>query len=103
MNQVINLRSITCVCIDLCRLFQDIKKLLLYFVTVHISRESLPPVDLERRIQIPRSLAEVGVKEDQFPELAVKAYADPCHQTNARPCTEENLLMLYKEAFSQQY
>ncbi len=54
--------------------------------------------DLNRRIGIPESLAEVGVKEEQFPELTKKAFADPCHQTNPRPCTEEDLLMLYKEA-----
>ena len=59
--------------------------------------------DLERRIEIPGSLAEVGVKEEQFPELTVKAFADPCHQTNPRPCTRENLLMLYKEAYKQQH
>jgi alcohol dehydrogenase class IV len=57
--------------------------------------------DLNRRIGIPRSLAKVGVKEEQFPELTEKAFADPCHQTNPRPCTEEDLLMLFKEAYRQ--
>ena len=60
-------------------------------------------VDLNRRIEIPKSLAEVGVKEEQFPELTEKAFADPCHQTNPRPCSEEDLHMLYKEAYSQQH
>jgi alcohol dehydrogenase class IV len=57
--------------------------------------------DLNRRIGIPGSLAEVGVREEQFPELAAKAFADPCHQTNPRPCSKEDLLMLYREAYKQ--
>jgi lactaldehyde reductase len=59
--------------------------------------------DLNRRIGIPRSLAEVGVKQEQFPELTRKAFADPCHETNPRPCTEEDLLMLYEVAYKRQY
>lgn len=57
--------------------------------------------DLNRRIGIPKSLAEVGIKEDQLGVLAKKAFEDPCHQSNPRPCTEQDLLMLYKEAFTQ--
>lgn len=57
--------------------------------------------NLNRRIGIPGSLAEVGVMEEQFPELAAKAFADPCHQTNPRPCSKEDLLMLYREAHKQ--
>ena len=55
--------------------------------------------DLRRRIGIPGSLMEVGVKEAQLAELTQKAFADPCHQTNSRPCTEADLLMLFKEAY----
>jgi alcohol dehydrogenase class IV len=57
--------------------------------------------DLNRRIGIPESLAEIGIKEDQLGILAKKAFEDPCHQSNPRPCTEQDLLMLYKEAFTQ--
>jgi len=57
--------------------------------------------DLNRRIGIPKSLAEVGIKEDQLSILAKKAFEDPCHQSNPRPCTEQDLLMLYKEAFTK--
>jgi alcohol dehydrogenase class IV len=57
--------------------------------------------DLNRRIGIPKSLAEIGIKEDQLGVLAKKAFEDPCHQSNPRPCTEQDLLMLYKEAFTQ--
>ena len=57
-------------------------------------------IDLNRRIGIPGSLAEVGVKEEQLPLLAKKAFEDPCHQTNPRPCTEQDLLALYRQAFA---
>ena len=57
--------------------------------------------DLNRRIGITQSLAELGVKEEQFPELVAKAFADPCHQTNPRPCSKEDLLELYRQAYSQ--
>jgi len=40
--------------------------------------------DFNRRIGILESLAEVGVKEDQFPELAQKAFADPCQTLATR-------------------
>lgn len=55
--------------------------------------------DLNQRIGIPNSLREIGIKEDQLPILAKKAFDDPCHRSNPRPCTEHDLLMLYKEAF----
>ena len=54
---------------------------------------------LNERIGIPKSLDEVGIKEDQLAMLANKAFEDPCHQSNPRPCTRQDLLMLYKEAF----
>ena len=57
--------------------------------------------DLNERIGIPKSLDEVGIEEGQLPMLAKKAFDDPCHQSNPRPCTEQDLLMLYKEAFKQ--
>ncbi len=55
--------------------------------------------DLNERIGIPKSLDEVGIKEDQLAMLAKKAFEDPCHRSNPRPCTRQDLLMLYKEAF----
>jgi len=54
---------------------------------------------LNERIGIPKSLDEVGIKEDQLAMLAKKAFEDPCHLSNPRPCTRQDLLMLYKEAF----
>lgn len=55
--------------------------------------------ELNKRIGIPKSLCEVGIKEDQLEMLAKKAFEDPCHASNPRGCTEQDLLMLYKEAF----
>lgn len=57
--------------------------------------------DLNVRIGLPESLDEVGIKEDQLGMLAKKAFEDPCHQSNPRPCTEQDLLTLYREAFKQ--
>jgi alcohol dehydrogenase class IV len=57
--------------------------------------------ELNGRIGIPGSLREVGVKEEQLELLAKEAIEDPCHQTNPRPCTEQDLLMLYREAYQQ--
>jgi alcohol dehydrogenase class IV len=54
--------------------------------------------DLNSRIGIPKSLSEVGVREDQLDMLAREAFEDPCHQSNPRPCTEQDLLTLYQEA-----
>ncbi len=56
-------------------------------------------VKLNESIGIPKSLKEAGVKENQLEELAKKAFNDPCHLTNARPCTKEDLLNLYREAY----
>ncbi len=55
--------------------------------------------ELNKSIGIPKSLREVGIKEDQLEMLAKKAFEDPCHASNPRACTEQDLLMLYKEAF----
>lgn len=54
--------------------------------------------DLIRMIGIPTTLSEVGVKESHLRELAQKAFLDPCHRTNLRPCSEKDLLTLYKKA-----
>jgi len=54
---------------------------------------------LGRRVQIPENLSSVGVKIGQLQEIADKAFLDPCHYTNARSCTKEDLLSLLKEAF----
>jgi alcohol dehydrogenase class IV len=54
---------------------------------------------LSRRIGIPASLKDAGVKEDQLEEIAGKSFLDPCHLTNSRSCTQDDLMSLLKEAF----
>lgn len=44
-------------------------------------------------------LRDVNVPEDALSRLAGLAFADVCHQTNPRPCTETDLLRLYQEAW----
>lgn len=53
---------------------------------------------LNRRIGIPTTLSEVGIAEEQLPRLAGLAFEDSCHQTNPRPCAEQDFLALYREA-----
>lgn len=57
--------------------------------------------DLSRRIGIPATLAEVGVDADQLALLAEQAFKDGCHRSNPRPCTQNDLLTLYTEAFGK--
>jgi 4-hydroxybutyrate dehydrogenase len=55
--------------------------------------------ELNRRIGIPARLREFGVSESALPALADKAIQDGCHQLNPRPCTREDLLELYRQAY----
>ena len=55
--------------------------------------------ELNRRIGIPARLREFGVSESALPSLADKAIQDGCHQLNPRPCTREDLLQLYRQAY----
>jgi alcohol dehydrogenase class IV len=57
--------------------------------------------ELNRRIGIPKSLAEVGVKEEQLSSLAKSAFTDICHRTNPRPCAKEDFLTLFRQAFER--
>lgn len=57
--------------------------------------------DLNQRIGIPSSLSDVGVTEEDLSELSQKAFLDPLHKSNARPCTKEDLFYLLKEALHQ--
>jgi 4-hydroxybutyrate dehydrogenase len=51
------------------------------------------------RIGIPQRLRDAGVREADLPLIAKKAFQDASHQTNPRPCTEEDLLGIAKAAF----
>ena len=69
---------------------------------IEAADKAIEAVDsLGRRIGIPSSLAQVGVKEEQLPLLAKKAFEDSCHLTNPKPCTQKDLLMLYEQAFAR--
>lgn len=52
---------------------------------------------LTQAIGITQRLHDLGVTEQALPGLAQKAYADGCHLSNPRPCTEAQLLELYRQ------
>ncbi|MBI1784896.1 iron-containing alcohol dehydrogenase, partial [Candidatus Sumerlaeota bacterium] len=54
---------------------------------------------LIQRLKIPMKLRECNIPEEALPKLAKKAFEDSCHKTNPRPCTEADLLNLYREAW----
>lgn len=53
---------------------------------------------LKARIGIEGRLADHGVKREQLPRLSEIAFADICHHTNPRPCTQNDLRRLLEEA-----
>ncbi|MBM3214825.1 iron-containing alcohol dehydrogenase [Candidatus Poribacteria bacterium] len=53
--------------------------------------------NLSRRVGIPRSLSEAGVKDPDVETLARAAHADGCHWTNPRPVTADDLQFLYRQ------
>jgi len=55
--------------------------------------------ELNRRVSIKPRLRDWGVSESVLPALADKAVQDGCHQLNPRPCTREDLLALYRQAY----
>ncbi|HUQ90637.1 MAG TPA: iron-containing alcohol dehydrogenase [Bryobacteraceae bacterium] len=56
-------------------------------------------VELNRLCGIAPRLRDYGVPEDALGTLASKAIEDGCHQLNPRPCTVEDLLSLYRQAW----
>ncbi len=54
---------------------------------------------LEREIALPPRLRGLNVPEESLPMLADKAFEDGCHLSNPRPCTRDDLLRLYREAW----
>ncbi|MFW6361961.1 MAG: iron-containing alcohol dehydrogenase [Spirochaetota bacterium] len=54
---------------------------------------------LNQRIGIPASLKEVGVKSEAFDEITEKAFLDPCHATNIKACTKDDLRALLESAW----
>ncbi len=54
---------------------------------------------LNARIGIPVHLCDIGVSRGQLDEVVRKAYEDPCHRTNAKACTPDDLTALLLAAF----
>ena len=50
-------------------------------------------------INIPQKLHEIGVKEEDIPELAVAAFNDVCTGGNPRPTSVADIEALYRKAF----
>jgi alcohol dehydrogenase class IV len=50
-------------------------------------------------VGIPPRLRDAGVREDDLPRVAAKAFEDASHRTSARPCTEADLLGLARAAY----
>ncbi len=54
---------------------------------------------LKAEIGIPAKLAGMGVNESHLDRLVAIAVPDICHQTNPRPCTKEDFVRIFSEAF----
>ena len=54
---------------------------------------------LKAKIGIPARLAEMGVDKTHLDRLVAIAVPDICHQTNPRPCTEEDFVRIFSAAF----
>lgn len=54
---------------------------------------------LSKDVNIPQTLKEIGVQEEDLPALAQAAMADVCTGGNPRPCTYDLVLEVYKIAF----
>lgn len=55
--------------------------------------------ELNRICNIPQRLRDHNIPEDSLEMLASKAIEDGCHLNNPRPCTREDLLMLYRASW----
>ena len=56
---------------------------------------------LSHDVNIPETLKEIGVKEEDLEALADAAMADVCTGGNPRPCTKELILEVYRTAFGK--
>lgn len=54
--------------------------------------------ELNRRVGIPAGLKELGVREEDIPEMAKNAMNDVCKGTNPREVTLEDTIEIYKQA-----
>jgi alcohol dehydrogenase class IV len=54
---------------------------------------------LNAQVGIPSKLRDVGVKEEDLPKIAQKAFEDASHLANPRKCTEADLLSIARAAY----
>lgn len=57
-------------------------------------------VQLSKDCNIPQTLKEIGVKEEDLEDLADAAMADVCTGGNPRPCVREEILEVYRQAYN---
>ena len=55
--------------------------------------------ELNEICKIKPCLRDYGIPESALEMLAAKAIEDGCHQSNPRPCTVDDLLMLYRKSW----
>ena len=53
---------------------------------------------LQREVNVPPTLVEVGVRPDQMDELVRLAHADTCHLLNPRPVSPDDIRRIFSEA-----
>jgi alcohol dehydrogenase class IV len=67
------------------------------------NRQAAKAVDMVEamieRLGIKRGLRNHGVPRESLAGLSESAFADSCHKTNIRPCTQDDLLRLYQESW----
>lgn len=54
---------------------------------------------LKKDVNIPETLRDINVKEEDLEALSEAAMADVCTGGNPRPCSKELVLEVYKKAF----
>ena len=54
---------------------------------------------LKKDVNIPETLKDINVKEEDLEALSEAAMADVCTGGNPRPCCKELVLEVYKKAF----
>jgi alcohol dehydrogenase class IV len=54
---------------------------------------------LREQVGLPDGLRAAGIPEEGLPRLSQLAFEDGCHSENPRPCTQDDLLQLYRASF----
>ncbi len=54
---------------------------------------------LARDLRLPGRLRDAGVREEDLPRIAAKAFEDASHRTSPRPCDEADLLAIARAAW----